>query len=127
MSSNLVINAITFSGTPDGAGNASAWKPTGYVPTQEKIGATLVSANGTRTRVERNAVKRTWKISWERTNTATKDTLKTIAALMTTFSFSDDTGASYTVQVEDGYEPEWMATDVAGNNYWNCSLTLVEH
>lgn len=121
---NLIINAITFSGTPDGAGNQSAWKPTGYQVSQEKIGQTLVSANGSRTRVERNAVKRTWRVRWEKTNTATKDTLKTIAALMTTFSFSDDAGATWTVQVEDAFAPEWQTTDAAGANYWNGELTL---
>ena len=123
---NLIINSVTFSGTPDGAGNQSAWKPTGYQVGQEKIGQTLVSANGSRTRVERNVVKRTWQVRWEMTNTATKDTLKTIAALMTTFAFSDDAGNSWTVQVEDAFEPEWRTTDPAGANYWTCTLTLTQ-
>lgn len=121
---NLVINSVTFSGTPDGAGNQSAWKPTGYTPSLEKIGQTLVAADGTRNRVERNVVKRVWTIRWERCNTATKDTLKSIAALMTTFTFVDDAGTSSTVQVEDAFEPAWVTTDVGGNNYWDCALTL---
>lgn len=54
----IVLNGVTYSGLPNGAGNANAWQPTGYVVRQEKIGVTLPAADGTRNRVERSVTKR---------------------------------------------------------------------
>jgi hypothetical protein len=124
---HLVINGTTFSGHPSGTGNQSAWQPTGYTASQQKIGVTLPAANGTRNRVERNVVKRRWEITWEATNATTIATLRTLAALMASFSFSDVLGTSYTVQVEDDdLAVEFAFADLAGNQYWTTTLTLYQ-
>lgn len=125
--SNLVINGTTFNGTPSGGGSASAWKPTGYSAKEQKVGVTLVAADGTRNRVERAINKRVWEISWDLCNLATMQTVRTIARLTTTFSFTDIEGNSATVQTEDEFAPEWAQEDPAGNSYWNVKLTLYEH
>lgn len=124
--SNLVINGTTFNGTPSGAGSASAWKPTGYTAREQKVGATLVAADGTRNRVERAVNKRVYEIRWEKCNLATMQTVRTIARLTTTFTLVDFEGASVTVQTEDELAPEWAQEDTAGASYWNVTLTLYE-
>jgi hypothetical protein len=122
---NLNINGTAFTGTPSG-GNASAWRPTGITNKEQKIGTTLVAANGTRNRVERSINKRVWEIRWDNTNNATMLTLKSIHELNTTFTFFDLTGASYTVQTEDEWTPEFSFTSAAGNDYWNVTLVLYQ-
>ena len=124
---HLILNSVTFSGHPDGTGNQSAWQPTGYTPKEIKVGVTLPAADGTRNRVERNVIKRTWEITWEGTNTATMQTLRTIQRLMTTFTLSDIEGNSFTVQTEDDdFEPDFAWIDPAGNRYWDVKLTVYQ-
>ena len=124
---HLIINGITFSGLPDGSGNASAWQPTGYTERLRKIGVTLEAANGARTRVERNVTKRVWEVTWEATNAATITTLRTLAALMTSFSVTTPAGATYTGQVEDDeLAVEFAFIDGAGVQYWTTTLTLYQ-
>jgi hypothetical protein len=122
----LTINGTTFDGHPSGSGNQVAWLPTGITPAEQKIGATLVAASGARNRVERNVIKRVWTISWEATNQATMQTVRTIARLMTTFTLVDLEGVSYTVQTEDEFAPEFAYTSAAGVNHWNVELTLYQ-
>src|SRR6266540_3868116 len=109
MAANLIINAVTYSGTPNGSGNQSAWKPSGYIPRQRKIGTTLEAADGTQNRVERSVTKREWEITWEKTNNATRLTLATLAALYTSFSMTDYDGNTYTCFIDEPFEPEWHA------------------
>jgi hypothetical protein len=123
---SLIINGTTFNGLPDGTGNQAAWTPTGITLAEQKIGVTLPAANGTRNRVERNVVKRTWTIRWDETNQATMQTIRTIARLMTTFSFTDLEGTSYTVQTEDEFAPEFAFTTPGGVNHWNVELVLYQ-
>jgi hypothetical protein len=85
-----------------------------------------VAASGARNRVERNVIKRVWTISWEATNQATMQTMRTIARLMTTFALVDLEGVSYTVQTEDEFAPEFAYTSAAGVNHWNVELTLYQ-
>ena len=124
---HLIINGITFSGLPDGSGNPNAWQPTGYTERLRKIGVTLEAANGARTRVERNVTKRVWEVTWEATNAATITTLRTLAALMTSFSVTTPAGATYTGQVEDDeLAVEFAFIDGAGVQYWTTTLTLYQ-
>lgn len=122
----LSINGTSFTGHPSGSGNQAAWLPTGITLAESKIGVTLPAANGARNRVERNVIKRVWTISWEATNQATMQTIRTIARLMTTFAFVDLEGASYTVQTEDEFAPEFAYTSAAGVNHWNVELVLYQ-
>lgn len=123
--SDLVLNGTTFNGSPFG-GSASAWRPTGIALGEEKIGLTLVAASGKRNRVERSVVKRYWTIDWQKTNQATMQTIRTIQRLMTTFTLVDLEGASYTVQTEEAFEPEFAFTDEAGAHYWNVTLKVYQ-
>jgi hypothetical protein len=124
---NFVLNGVTFSGHPSGSGNQSAWLPTSVKQSETKIGATLVAADGTRNRVERNVTKRVWEITWQETNTATMQTVRTIQRLMTTFTLTDLESASYTVQCEDEeFSPEFAFSDPSGNNYWDVTLKVFQ-
>lgn len=123
---SLVINGTTFDGIADGSGNQSAWRPTGITLGEQKVGVTLVAANGTRNRVERGVNKRVWTIVWDKTNNATMLTIRTIARLATTFAFVDLSAASYTVQTEDAFDPAYAFTDQGGALYWNVTLVLYE-
>ena len=124
---HLQINGTTFSGLPDGSGNASAWQPTAYDEPRTSIGVTLVAANGTRNRVHRGTNKRVFTIAWDATNAATVGTLETIAALTTTFTLVSPRGTSYTVQNEDdALEVEFARIDQSLTQYWTARLTLYE-
>lgn len=122
----LSINSTAFTGLPDGSGNQAAWTPTGIMQNETKIGVTLVAANGTRNRIERNVIKRVWTIRWDETNQATMQTVRTIARLMATFTFIDLEGVSYTVQTQDEFAPEFAFTSAAGVNHWNVELILYQ-
>ena len=121
----LVINGTTFSGLPNGTGNQSAWQPTGYKETPTKIGVTLPAANGTRNRVERGTTKRTWELTWDGCNAATMATIRTIALLTSTFTFSDVGGTAYTVQTEEPAEIEFQKNS-ATDQYWSVKLMLYQ-
>jgi|GEM_PF-3073082 hypothetical protein len=120
----LIINAVTYSGLPNGTGNASAWQPDSYTLRILKIGMTLEAADGTRNRVERSVLKREWDIGWSKTNNATRATLATLSALFTTFSFTDFDGNTYTCFIEDAFEPEWAFNNPAGASFWNCAIKI---
>lgn len=120
----LVMNSVTYSGLPNGAGNQSAWQPTAYVSTLAKVGITLEAANGTRNRVERGTTKREWTIGWLACNNATRQTLETLCALATTFSMTDFDGNAYTVFIEDPFAPEWAFNALSGASYWNCEIRV---
>jgi hypothetical protein len=121
---NLVLNGTTYSGLPNGTGNASAWQPTSYTVRLKKIGATLESADGTLNRVERSITKREWEITWEKTNNATRTTLSTLSVLFTTFSMTDYDGNTYTCIIEDPFEPEWQFNTPSATPFWNCKLKI---
>jgi hypothetical protein len=120
---HIILNGTTFNGTPT-SGSASAWQPTGYNQQRGKIGTTLVAANGTRNRVERSVVKRVWTLQWDRANAATRGTLRTIAALTTSFSFTDVDSTVYTVQVEEPLEETFGFIDGTSTQYWDMTLVL---
>lgn len=120
----IVLNGVTYSGLPNGAGNANAWQPTGYVVRQEKIGVTLPAADGTRNRVERSVTKREWELTWEKCNSATRSTLVTLAALYTSFSMADFDGNTYTCFIDEPFEPEWSHNSPAGASFWNCKIKI---
>jgi hypothetical protein len=123
---HLIINGTTFSGLPDGTGTAAAWQPTGYTVRERKIGMTLVAADGTRNRVERNTYKREWELTWEKTNLATAQALRTIQRLMTTWTFVDFDGASYTVQTEDE-DFEFSHNFISSTtSYWDVTLKIMQ-
>jgi hypothetical protein len=121
------INGTSFDGTPNGSGNQSAWQPTGYEPSEIKVGVTLPAADGTRNRVERGTNKGKWVIKWEKTNAATMLALRTIQRLNTTFTFVDTEGVSHTVQTEDDpFERGFALVSRSNVQYWNVTLTLYE-
>lgn len=127
MPSNIALNLINFTGLPDGTGNQSAWQPIGIALHEHKVGVTLIAANGTRNRVERNVTKRSWDITWEIVNLATIQTLRTIQRLMTTFVFTDLEGASFVVQTEDDdFTTEFLFIDRAGVRYYRAALTVYQ-
>lgn len=130
MATDLVMNGVTFNGTPI-VNPSNPRKPTGLNLKTEKIGSVQVRDNGTRVWVQRldgssnPIVKLTWEVSWEKANEITRAALRTIDLLTTTWVFVDQLGVSHTVQTEPGdYEEEYAKTDLASNIYYSIKLTI---
>ena len=122
---HVIINGTTFDGLANGTGSAAAWQPTGYVARERKIGITLPAADGTRNRVERSVTKREWELTWENTNLATYQAVRTIQRLYTTFAFTDIEAAAFTVQTEDDdFEAEHGFVSAGGVHYYSITLHL---
>jgi hypothetical protein len=125
MAANLIINGVTYSGTPLATG--TPFKPSSFRMTDTKIGRTVVNANGGRTFVARSVQKRTWSIGWALANDTTRAALRTLAELATTFPFVDQLGVSRSCQVEaDDYSEEWLMSDTANVAWYACTLTIRE-
>jgi hypothetical protein len=123
MASNFVINTIAYTGTPLTAG--TPMKPTAYSFTDQKIGKTVVNANGGRTFIARSVQKKTFSIEWNPCNETTRAALRTLAELTTVFNFTDQLGTVYVCQVEsDDYSEEWVYSDVANVAWYVCKITL---
>lgn len=122
----LVLNGTTYSGLPNGTGNQSAWQPTSYDLVAERIGVTLVAANGTRNRVERSVTKRQWEIGWDATNSATKSTIETLAAVATTWTMTAYDGSTYTVQTEEPPDISWAFNTSSGASFWDITLKVYQ-
>ena len=132
MASDLIMNGVTYNGTPI-ANLANPRKPTGLTRKETKIGAALVAASGKRTWVQRvdgasaPIRKREWEVTWDKGNLTTRNALRTLHALATTWTFVDQDGSSYTVQTEEGdYQEDYVTTDKAGNLYYSLKLTVRE-
>lgn len=125
MASNLIINGVTYSGTPLAPG--TPFKPSTFEMTDTKIGKVQINANGGRTFIARSVQKRTWTIGWPLVNETTRAALRTLAELNTTFSFTDQLGVARTCQVEnDDYSEEWVMSDVANVAWYACKITIRE-
>jgi hypothetical protein len=119
--SALVINGVTYNGA---GGNPH---PPSKAPfTLKRIGRTLVAANGARTFVDRGTDKRVWVLSWENADPADRTAVRALALLSTTFTFTDEEGVSYTVQVEedDAYTHEPSFTKSDNGLLYDLSITL---
>ena len=124
MASDLVLNGTTYDGTPATSGHK--WKPTKITFKDPKVGVVLEAASGKRRYVHRG-LKRTWEITWDIADASTRGAVRTLAALTTTWSFTDQLGVSYTVQTEPGdYSEEYKRTDPSGNLYYALKLTVRE-
>jgi hypothetical protein len=119
---NISLNGTTYDGTP--AAGSNPWKPASITRRDIKIGVTNVAADGTRTLVLRG-IKREWDIEWEKVNATTRNALRTLHALTTTFTFVDEDGTSWTVQTEEGdHEDSTAYTSGANVQYYDTKITL---
>lgn len=106
--------------------NSTEFFPSDAPVTLTKVGAALVSANGTRRWVQR-AHKRAWDLSWEGVSNATRAAVQTIALLTTTFTYVDQLGVSYTVQCEeDCFTASVSAIEPSGTIRYDVALKVVE-
>lgn len=99
--SAIILNGTTYNGA---GGNPYPPDADGGIDlTPRKIGRLLIAANGARSFVNRGAgiVKREWKLTWTNAGTVTYGAVRTLVALTTTFTFTDEFGAPYTVQIEE--------------------------
>lgn len=118
---DLILNGSTYSGNPNGG---TLWRPVSVEETINKIATVIVAESGARTLVYRG-VKRTWAIKWEGVPESTRSALAALAALATSFSYTDEHGTAYTVQTEtDDYKSETSHTTPANVYYYNVDLTI---
>lgn len=123
MAANLILNGSTYSGTPN---TGTLFKPMAIEEKLVKAGTVIEFEAGNRTLVQR-AVKREWTISWEKVPETTRTALATLAALSTTFTYTDEHAVSYTVQIEPGdHQCKTAFTTPANAIYYDISLTLHE-
>lgn len=119
---NISLNGTTYSGTPLSLG--APWKPSKITRRIIKIGTTNIAANGTRTLVLRGN-KSEWDLEWEKVDAITRNAIRTLHALSTTFTFVDEDGASWTVQTEEGDQEDTTAfTSPSNTQYYDTSITL---
>lgn len=83
---------------PSIALNGTTFYPSNINESYTKAGRELAAADGTLNLVLRGA-KSSWDLTWERATAATRTSVKAIAQLTSTFTFTDEFGTSYTVAV----------------------------
>lgn len=123
----IVLNGVTYNGgsnpmPPDSDGGVDA--------TYRKAGRTIEAASGARSFVHRTSagtpiIKREWTLSWSNMNTTTRSALLSLLAVAGTFTFQDEQGSSWTVQIEE--EDLKIASSFTRYNnaiLYNASLTL---
>lgn len=123
----IIINGTTYNGA---GGNPTP--PSKIEMTMIKVGKTKVNANGGRTFVARAIAgvpirKRTWVLSWEKATSVERNAVRALAAVATTFAFTDEEGTAYTVQIEEdayGHSPSFTKAD--NSLLYDLSTTLHE-
>lgn len=113
--------------------NGTTFYPSDVPKTIEKIGVSLVAANGSRTWVQRTTAagaaihKRVWVIPWRGVSNTVRAAVQTIFLLTAPFTFVDHLGTSYTVQCEaDGYDETVSLVQTDSINYYDITLTIYE-
>lgn len=132
MASDLILNGVTFNGTPV-SNPSNPRKPNGLTYKETKVGSAQVRDNGSRVWVQRldgsnnPIIKGEWTISWEKANETTRAALRTIDRLTAPWTFVDQLGVGHSVQTEPGdYEEDYAQTDLASNLYYQIKLTIRE-
>lgn len=107
--------------------------PSDVSRTSSKIGVTSVTANGGRTFIHRTTIvgvpifKDEIDLTFNGVTAAIRAQLEALANVATTMTFVDDTGASYTVQCEDGaYQQNISVIAIDGTLRYDVSLKLFE-
>jgi hypothetical protein len=124
----IIINGTTYNGS-----GGNPLPPSKNPMTIAKIGKTMVNANGGRVFVARVVAgvpirKRTWVLSWEKATSVERNAVRALVALATTFTYADEEGTSYTVQVEedDPYNHAASFTKADNSLLYDLSITLRE-
>lgn len=118
----IALNGTTYNGS---GGNPQPPDANGIRRTDTKVGTLLIAASGRRHWVSRNAVKPTWELTWTNCSAATRNAVRTVAALNTTFTFVDDDGTSWTCQCEDdAFEQQTSFTKHDGTSLYNVKITM---
>lgn len=122
----IQLHTTTFNGTLPNPSNPLP--PSTIERKDSKIGKTLIAASGKRNFVSRSAFKPLWTLRWDEVNLSTRNAVKAIHALNSTFTFVDEQGSNWTVQCEedDAYSESTSFTDNDGNIYYT-SVTLIIH
>lgn len=132
MATDLIMNGVTFNGTPI-ANLSNPRKPSELTVKNVKVGAVHVKADGSRVWIQRldgsssPINKKVWLVGWPRANELTRDALRTLNELDSTWTFTDQLGASYTVQTEaEDLEEEYAGTGAGGEIWYSMKLTVRE-
>jgi hypothetical protein len=122
---DLIINSITYSGSPTSTANPQ--RPLTLMRRRIKIGKLMTGADGSLAWVRRGE-KWEWELDWgERANQTTETAVLAVRNLTTTFPFVDHLGASFTALCvgDDSYE-ETVTTDKANAYKYALKLTIRE-
>ncbi len=119
----VTLNGTSFAGTVNDA-ETVRWAPTKVEPKPRKIGELVEGPDGQRTWVHR-AAKTDYLLTWDQpAPTYTRDQIKAIFDLTTTFSAVLPSG-TVTVQCEEqDYSAEHAFTLPDGREYWTVTLLL---
>jgi hypothetical protein len=93
--------------------NGSLFYPTGIEREIEKVGDELIAADGT-LRFYYRKTRTILTLSWTNVDEFTVALIRNIANLTTSFSMTDDLGATYTV-INTGLKAEWDAKGIMPN------------
>lgn len=108
--------------------NGTNFYPTSIELSINAIGELKRAANGA-ARYYLRANKRAWAISWTGLPESQLAAIRTIGLLMTTFTFQDEFGATFTVVVTPGGFTQSMSADKisrAGIIYYDVTLNIEE-
>jgi hypothetical protein len=106
--------------------NGTTFHPSDIQADELKIGESLVARSGARTWVQ-YGTKRSWDLSWKNVAKATRDAVRTIFRLTTTFPYVDEDGVSVTVQCEaSGYSSSVATIEDAATVRYDLKLTIYE-
>jgi hypothetical protein len=126
--SAIILNGTTYDGL-----SGRPCPPSTNDMTIAKIGKTMVNANGGRTFVARAVGgvpirKRTWVLAWEKATSVERNAVRALVAVAAAFTYTDEEGTSYTVQVEedDPYQHAPAFTKHDNSLLYDLSITLKE-
>lgn len=106
--------------------NGTSFKPKSIDIDEERVGIEFQAVNGAR-RYAHRAIKRTWKIAWEGIQVAVVNQIRAVNALTTSFTYIDESAASFTVLC--GPNALTVGTPTIsgdGTIYYSASLTIKE-
>jgi hypothetical protein len=120
----VTLNSVAFSGSIFSDESTVRWAPTKVEPQPRKVGELVEGPDGQRTWVHR-AAKTDYLLTWDQPcPTYTRDQVKAIFALTSTFT-AVLPDATLTVQCEEeDFSASHAFTLPNGNTYWTVTLLL---
>jgi hypothetical protein len=123
---DLIINSITYSGTPTSPAQPFRIDADGGIE-RETIGGVLLEAADNTANLMLRAFKSKWTLKWSKCNNTTRAAVRALSVLTTTLPFTDQLGVAYTCIVVPGSFRETTAANQPTNAIlYNVSIALRE-